>query len=366
MPTYSKNWQRDTAHSAADVSRVWQNALENVFCDVQQVIHGTEVEEFMPLRIDCDCNVWITCCDGTEKQILTSQQVKDLLQGQPGSGAPQPGPGHCQSYNLKLQAAFQALVPTIVNAGDVITFTSISGAGSDGTAAWFCPNGLAFFAGACGGSGSTSGSDPAPAINHMTVLAKIGAVYYDATAGPITVPGGIVNGQVTMLVNDVTPADNSGEYSITVEVCNNTSATFVHTFDLLTSDGGWVRNNPTDLNNTWALGIGWQDALHTSGTIRGVQLKRDFASTVLTSLELHYTMSGKDATATTDGEVSLPAFVLFFQQPGQNGTDITVGGGTTTSATRLIFSAFSSYGGGNVGSTIITKIIVRGNGTDPF
>lgn len=368
--TYSKNWQRDSAHTAAVVSRVWQQALQDVLCDdCGEIIRVEESDDFMAI---CE---QLRFQNGKLQGLCCGEWVDISGQGgitiggpdQPGAPQPQPAPGECQTYHGLLSANSEALVPVTVSDGDTLEFTNLSGAGWDGVTAglWTCPDGGLFFAGACVGGAITSGSDPDPSLNHMGVIVRIDGAYYPAYGGLFTVPGGVSNAQVYVQVNDDNLSDNAGSYSFDVEVCNAAPTTFEHEFNFLTSDGGWVANNPGPLNNVWALGVGWQDAFDSGSGFKGVQIRIDHTSAVLTSVELHYTMSAKDASAIADCAVLLPSTVVMYSFPGQNG-NIVVSGGTNTTSTRLLNSAWSSTGAGNIGSSVVTKIVVRGIGADPF
>jgi hypothetical protein len=103
---FGPNYANDDAHSAKQLVQVWRryfNTLKIDDCPIPMpALHGgIEQDLEMPLRVDCDCNVWVTCCDGTEKQILTADQVQALLGSQPGTTPPPPAAGHCTPYDFK-------------------------------------------------------------------------------------------------------------------------------------------------------------------------------------------------------------------------------------------------------------------------
>lgn len=150
--------------------------------------------------------------------------------GQPGGGTPQPQPGGGQTcYHGQFPATGSWLVPTVVNAGDTVVLSNATGAGQDGILGpWKCPNGQTFFAGQCIGIAGPVGSDPLPTANHMELLFYIDGTYYSAMGGPVTVPGGVSNAEVLVVVNDSTTTDNSGSYSFDVCVTNNAVMSWSH------------------------------------------------------------------------------------------------------------------------------------------
>ncbi len=256
---------KDNARSARIVATIWRSAIWGTYrhCDGSPSILGTEVEDLMPLRVDCDCNVWVTCCDGTEKQILTSGQVQELVDGIPGAGSPVPQPGGgCQSYQLSLPGREQRIVPPVVNAGDTIQVSLMSGLWNDGTTVWYTPQGNHFFAGIVGGTG-TDGADPLPASPHMALLVKIAGVFYDVSAGGVlTVPGGVSNALVIFQANDSSLSDNNGNIAFSVKVCNNVAADWIHVLDFTTAP----HSDPTfDPNGMWVPGVGHQAVAVVSG-----------------------------------------------------------------------------------------------------
>jgi len=251
--TYSKNWQRDPSHKAAVVSRVWQTALENVLCDdCGETVLLDELEYIMSvceqLRFQ-NGKLQGFCCG----QWVDIDGQTDLPPGggdQPGSGTDQPGPGECSTYHGKMQANNKWYLPTVLSTGDTVSLTNVSGAGNDGTLSpWHCPNGNTFFAGACiGGTRGFDGSDPDSSGHHMEIVLNIGGTWYEPLDGIVTVPGGVVNAESFIQVNDSNISDNAGSYTFDVEVCNNQAATWSHTLDFelglhgftLRPDASWV------------------------------------------------------------------------------------------------------------------------------
>jgi len=301
--------------------------------------------------------------------------------GQPGGGSTEPGIGQCVTYHASFAANSQWLVPVTVNAGDTITFSNAKGAGTDGgvSGLWNCPNSQTFFGGACVGVGGTKAGDVAPAINHMRLIAKIGSVWYPADAGTITVPGGISAAQVLIQANDSSIADNSGSYTLDVQVCNNQTATFTAIVDLTLTDGGLV----ADVDNgvalgVWVPGIGWQAVPYQAadGTwLTRLELVRNFASTPLTSLAMKYnlTKGAFGLTGLSNGAIASvagasPVTVSVASNTDANGTGKVLSEVLSASYTRLFFLINARYNSTNVtpGSATLTQYTVTGSGASPF
>lgn len=256
--TYSKNWQRDLAHTAAAVSRVWQDALESVLCDdcgetILMEESDYEMSICEQLRFQ-NGKLQGFCCG--EWVDIEGQSGNPPGGGdQPGDGTEQPPEGGCASYHAKMAASNQWYLPTVVSSGDTIEVTNPDGAGNDGTLSpWHCPSGDTFFAGACiGGTGGPSGGDPDSAANHMELVVNIDGTWYEPLAGIITVPGGVSNASVYFQVNDATIGDNAGSYTFDVEVCNNQPASWSHFLNFLTGAHGVSWNGATSF---WTPSVG--------------------------------------------------------------------------------------------------------------
>lgn len=380
------NWQRDPAKRGKDAAAVWRaiwTDLQAQSCNLPIAPRGAEIEDFMPLRVDCDCNVFVTCCDGTEKQILTSDQVKALIAGGTVPGAPQPPSGGGQQcYQLKLNAAQPQLVPTPVSTGDVIELQSALGAGNDGTVTWYCPNGQEFFAGACVGTPFTQGGDPLPTAPHMSILVKLGSNYYQLVVGtPFTVPGGVSNVQPILQVNDAPLTDDSGDYSLNVCVTNNSAATFSHTFNFITTDGGFVPlpSGGSAPLGSWSAGNGWlpTDAFVSPDNFRVMYLQRTFAARTITGVTATYNYSPGTflspttaygmlvALSTLGGtrEIDLVASAL-----GAGGSPVISHGNVIIAGAtgiELYLSSCDSTSPSD-GSCTLLSLTITGQGTDPF
>jgi hypothetical protein len=218
------NWEPDSHQSATKTAKVWKRiwqALNPTDCFPPSLCPpGQIVEDFMPLRVDCNCNVFVTCCDGTEMQLATKQDT--IHSPQPPPDPTPPTPGNCYETDVILYASNMFLLPVGVGSGDVVTITNLSGGWYDGNILnfWQCPTSKEYILTACaGGDAPTSGSDPAPALPHMVLLARTGTIYNRSDAS-FTVPSGVPDGsQMVFQANDPTLSDNAGSASFHCKVC---------------------------------------------------------------------------------------------------------------------------------------------------
>jgi len=250
------NYRRDDQRRGKKIARVWRDVIEKIdfgSCTVSPTLLDGIWEDFdMPIRVDCDCRIWVTCCDGTEVELATVGMINQPTQ--PGGGTPQPTPGGCKNYTAKWQANSQWLVPVLVNTGDTLTFANASGSGSPGglDPFWYCPNGQTFFGGQCVGIPGVKTADPFNTIPHMRLIAVIAGVGYRADEGTITVPAGVVDEQVVIYANDDDISNNPGSYSLDVTVCNNSLPGWSHTLNLKLDNYGFI---PFD-GGAWIAGFG--------------------------------------------------------------------------------------------------------------
>ena len=257
------NWQRDDAKTGKEAARVWRDiwtSLKAQSCNAPTAPSGAEIEDFMPIRVDCDCNVFVTCCDGTEKQILTSAQVQALIQQQPGQGAPQPQAGGCVTYHTDLPANQIFLIPAPVNAGDTITIRNVVGAVHDNQVIdWSCPDGNAYFAGLCTTIVEPSQPlDPLSSANHGQLIVEIAGTFHALLPEvAFTVPSGIVNQQPTIQAN-LQLATASGSFQFDAQVCNNQAGVWCRELDFTVSNFGFLGQSPCTVPaGVWTGGVGW-------------------------------------------------------------------------------------------------------------
>lgn len=301
--------------------------------------------------------------------------------GQPGSGETPPTPGTCKTYQVKFTARDQLVLPFLVNAGDQLSFSNARGAGQDGSIGyhWNCPNGQIFWGGACVGGAVFEGTDFDPTIEHMRLIAIINLQAYPADQGVITVPGGVSSAQVILQVNDGTLTDNSGDYTLDVEFCNNAEATFTHVFDFTATDGGFVNNTYSGGvdNAVWVPGSGWEsiscvNLLGGGGIYTLIGIHRLIAARTITSFIWEYdAVLGAVGTDTTRMDLlqsGTPNIVLNIAP--RNGTGLVdTWAGSIAAVTSVAVDPILALASGSCDSAAhvrLYRLTVSGFGTDPF
>jgi hypothetical protein len=370
---YWFNWQRDDAHTGKDVAQVWfdvfnqasQNWLDRNCCGncPPDTLNGGIQEDFeLPIRVDCDCNVFVTCCDGSEKQILTADQVKAIAGGQPGAGSPLPAAGGgCQRYSIALPGNGRRLLPPTVSTGDTIEVTGLQGAWYDNASAlWFCPTGFEYFAGVCTGVTVDNAGNFLTSAHTGTLLANIGGTYYNVSSGVFTVPSGISNAPVEMVPNTSDLPHGSGEVSMLVKVCNNQAGTWTHVFDFTTNPEGWTVQ--AGACGQWLPGIGFVSE-HDP-----VTCTNDDAITIVFTLPTSiYTgfLTTIDAATVVNAALNMEINSSNQPQPAAPGTFTYSYIGTPASGDNLLVQMYQRPWGGS-GQFIIKSVTLSGRGTDPF
>lgn len=359
------SWQRDPQKRGKDAAAVWREIYWNLKpqpCIPPLPFHGAEQEDFMPLRVDCDCNVWITCCDGTEKQLLTADQVKKLLQSQPAQGQPQPPAGQCQQYSGQFNASSAFLVPTVVSTGDTLEL-SATGASSDPDVSvdWRCPNGDLFVAGACIATPILVATDPLPTVPHLRLLYLIAGTYYDAMAGVFTVPGGISSENVQIVVNDSARGDDLGNLTVNATVCNNATATWTHSWDFRTNTGPWGVD-PTECGS-YVPGVGFVSVNDPTNCVNDDQLKIQMTLPAVTGTYTSWAIAGTNAVVPNIVNINAPAGN---DSPALPAASYTYTYTHAIAATNLIYAQIAIRPHSAVGEFIITGATIGGTGTDPF
>jgi len=369
-------WADDPAHTAKDVAAVWMAIFNNLrVCPPNTnpagfAGAGGGDDEFMirqnpdnPCLLENSVNgvdwcVWadLSLCSGTK---------------QPGNGAPQPTPGGgCANYKGALNANGQYLVPTVVSAGDTVEFSNLQGAGSGSGISWHCPDGSLFFAGACvGGTGATDGGDPAPTIDHMAIIFQIGATWYNANDGTITVPGGVSNAQIFVQVNDSDLTDNFGDYVFDVQVCNNQTPAWSKTFNFaLGGLQGWVVEDVGTF--TPGSGITQQASLNGGIYYTGAAAHLDWGSSAeLTSFQIVYSKTNGTQTEETRDELQLYyGGALHIKATASNKTDQVTnwfGDQTGVSKAEFTLNCGSQSSPGANGTLTVVSVTLTGVGTEP-
>src|SRR5207253_5740235 len=116
------SWANDNAHTAISAAAVWRdifNSLKLELCsDFICSPNVDEWEDFMSLceslRFNPATGLFEGLCCGTWTTI-PGQPAGGLLGSQPASGAAQPVPGQCVSYQVRFKADEQWLLPAPVN-----------------------------------------------------------------------------------------------------------------------------------------------------------------------------------------------------------------------------------------------------------
>lgn len=381
-------WQDDLGHTAKAAAAVWQEIYDLVVeCENSTSTPEGWDEDLTTLcdsiRFDNAGQLQVLCC-GVWNNVAGQPAQGIGGPGQPGGGGSVPSAGQCTTYHAAFSANSQWLLPATVNAGDTLTFTNPKGAGTDGgvSGIWNCPNGQTFFAGGCVGFAGPKIGDVAPSLNHMELIAKIGAVWYVADAGVITVPGGIANAQVVIQCNDSSIADNSGNYTLDVAYCNNGSSTYTHTFNFALTNGGFVDRvaagwTPTTIG-LWTAGSGWTPETQTfSGTsLHGIQIQRVLGASVhLYTAQLTYNLT----KGVVDAGVSNG---LYLQLSGANVAAQSVASSADTNGTgktltvtpgdyvinTIAIDIRDGYHAspGTPGSSLVAQLVVTGPGADPW
>jgi len=226
------NWANDDAHTALQVGALWFDIFERLRrnnCTCVTGGAGTGDDQMLRVNPDNPCELQ-EFCGGEWVHFWGSEDCAALAGvGQPtAQGGTQPATGECQTYDLVLQGNGLWLLPVQVSQGNTIELSDFTGAWTDGTLLWFCPDGQHYVLGGCAGGQSTSGGDPLPSAYHGGLIALIDGVYYPAYAGVITVPAGVSLENAQFQMNDSNLVGNGGTITAKVKICNSgpTDVTF--------------------------------------------------------------------------------------------------------------------------------------------
>lgn len=227
------------------------------------------------------------------------QEIQDAINdgtlqragGQPGPAQP-PVPGQCHTYHVILRGADRWKLPSVVNSGDTIHVTNAIGGWTDGSLAWWCPDGKTYVLGTCGANQQHQANDPLnPGAYHMAVIGGYNTttpVYFNPLTGSYIVPAGVTNQEAWLQANDGSLNDNQGQIEFDVEVCNGG---WTHYYDFTVSNQGFSAWNST--NAPYTAGQGWIIGQHVSNYYAQWQRKLITlgATTQIRRIRLYFTGS---------------------------------------------------------------------------
>lgn len=312
--TYSKNWERDAANTAAIVSRFWQEILANPPCTDDNdgcVSCAGFGDDNMGLIRQDGCKLQ-TSNDGVTWCTLADFSACVSGQGQQPVAPELPGPGESYDDCKTLPGSQQFLIPVPVSTGDVITFSSLSGAWSDGPGLnfWWAYDGTPFVLGIVAGVRTHQGTDPSASLYHGQLIMNISGTWYSCTDGAFTVPAGITNVMAYVQMNDSPINDNQGAISfcINIQKAALPANTWQHIFDFTTGQHGW---ETASANTTYVPGTGF---VAGDGAIVGGFERSSYIKLTTNILPGTYTFIEVDFSATFGnfaygGAASSPEFI---------------------------------------------------------
>lgn len=380
-------WGDDAAHTAIEVGKVWRDIFDGLIAGDCVDLVPTFFEELEYQMSICEQLRWQNgvlqgfCCG---EWVNIAGQPPQGIGGtdQPGNGSEQPQPGGCALYHGKMGAKAVWYLPTVVSDGDTIEVSSVTGIWNDGgEVAWRDYTGDQSFGGNNVGNPVLVGTDPLPSVNHMALICLIDATYYDLSSGVLTVSGGHSNAQVTLQPND-SPIDNdNGELSFDITVCNNQAAAFTHVFNFALEDGGFAAaQNPSCSNNPlgiWTAGQGWLPYTdYCPGpniSFKDINLTRSFSARTITSVQAFFSLSLgtiQDGAQIDYFAGKLGGSTVFSYSPAIGSppsSPWTWPGSGTLDFLQIALTCGNITGNTDPGGTLVlTKLIVVGEGTDPF
>lgn len=319
-------------------------------------------------KLDCTTGDWVdwfsaNCAEEDLTPPMRTSVTRTIgeAHGQPADD--EPAPSTCVEYDLILTGNNQVILPVHVDENDLITISNSRGqvsenAGVLGTvAAYYPPSGATDIA----GSGY-----PLPGLNKMRLIMSVGGTWYDAyNVIDFTIPSGVAQDNLVFMVNDDSISDNMGTLSFHVKICKAATAAWAQPFDFSSGQHGWV---PADNGNgplSSYSGGAWNsidDVDHTPETDNGIQITFDPSHII--SVESFY---HADAGANTGSREVL------YQTSGApvyyGGLDAGAGTFDTNishdvpdcTVIRLQVDCAALHS-----TTRITKVIIRGSGTNPF
>jgi hypothetical protein len=287
------------------------------------------------------------------------------INGQPGQGAPQPIPGECREFSGTLRADGSYLVPVPLNTGDTVEISNVDGATNDNTITWWLQDGQIYFAGEAQGPVVFVPGDPVSGAPHASIIGSFdgGSTFFGVGTALFTVPGGIVNQQLTLWVNFPMDLPRFGQYTFLVSVCNNATPSFEHTFTLDTSTGAWLPDNDGGGDRAlWQPGHGYgNNPSYKPGRIT-IDYANPGGSAVVDSVSIF--LSGP----LTGPAPQIALAVGAYSGVNNLGTAETIfsGIGATVGAMEIDVAEDSANPTTPPVDVVITKVVIAGTGPDPF
>lgn len=352
-------------------------------------VPGMEVNLDMGLRVDCNCNVFVTCCDGTEVQLLTTKFPGTPQPGQPGAGSPFSPPGGAPATNCyTMDAAEQLQLTQRVSSGDVLRFKDLTGSWYDNATLNFlkCPDGWFFAFGSCGEDITRNPLDPMPTLPGMSLYADIGGTNYDVlnldaqgNTRDFVVPPGISDQPVIMKANSQDTSHCFGSVGFCVTYTNNAPKAWAHDFDFTQSPNtaNWSIVSDsffTGPTGEWIPGIGYRTTLNPE-TVSGRQNRivriKGPAIANMTRFEARFTYTPGTFTSPTGDTYSLEDLDTTFLQQVASPTTPTSPQiyATPTAVPHAISLGLIAGQDPTVdpgGAAALTFVHVEGTGPDPF
>lgn len=252
-------YQRDSSHSGRLVASNWWVAYDTLtkckVCPPPFLESEYDMSLCEQMRWQ-DGKLQLLCCG--EWQDVPGTPPPGLTGGnqQPASGTV--AVGDCMEFDVVLQANNQWYSPVPVGGNFSIEITAASGGWSDGSINWKCPDGTPYVLGFCVGAPVYSGTDPAPSLPHMSLVAVANSVWYPASSGTINIPGADPSEPLIIQANDSNLTDNTGSVSFHVKICNKNAETVTHVFDFTTGMHGWYLTDDGAGTAAYVPGVGWK------------------------------------------------------------------------------------------------------------
>lgn len=260
------SYDRDTAHTAADVAAAWLDIINTAHEGCMAAIQFEQDTCLLKVSFDNGAT-FSTIFDAM--QCIQSALESGLLAG--GSSAPiiAHPPVTCTNYFAVVGAASGWTLPVRVSEFDTIRIVSEPqfDIWSDNLGVnWFCPDGTNFAVDTLCGAGEPAHSgDPDSSQNHMRLILMIDSTPYDIKSGTITVPSGVHNATARLMANDSVLWDNLGNHQVNIEHCAQVTCL---TDNFIINAGPWsgINHPPPAAEDgstvTWILGTGWRGDLY--------------------------------------------------------------------------------------------------------